>query len=393
MSTTSNASDTSTLKPPDSGTTSASPAQRIATGDTASLSPSASGNLSSTKAANKNPKSSTPAGPKEQATAESAPGPAAQNANTKKRNKKEKVLQQESFAQTLPKPTAIVASVEYPPIAVWPDGEKPAPTGIAPKTDGTAWMVYRHNSPNLDLVHEEGNVLQSTRIGGNAMHVDVLETGEVVVASVSPRNLRIFNQDGTNERVLSELSFTCTGVAVGSTGIAFSGSKAIFWIALTGGDSAVVLAKSSDLHNVSSLAVATLQGKELVCAADKGAKAVHFYQKTTTPRGEFAPLPPFRLAASWGVEAAAAFTPVSVSAHRSGFLAVLDAASRSVFVVDVVKNLVVSVIDGEWVCGGGPGGVPAVLAFVPMDEEEEPELWVVSTAGRVCMACLDFLHG
>ena len=78
---------------------------------------------------------------------------------------------------------------------------------------------------------------------------------------------------------------------------------------------------------------------------------------------------------------------------RSGFLAVLDAASRSVFVVDVVKNLVVSVIDGEWVCGGGPGGVPAVLAFVPMDEEEEPELWVVSTAGRVCMACLDFLHG
>ena len=286
-----------------------------------------------------------------------------------------------------------MASVKYPPIAVWPDGEKPAPTAIAPKADGTAWLVYWHNSPNLDLVHEKGDVLQSTEIGGNAVHVDLLETGEVVVASVSPRNLRIFNEDGTKERVLSELNFRCTGVAVGSTGIAFSGSKAIFWIALTGEGSAVVLSKSSDLHNVCSLAVATAQGKELVCAADKGAKAVHFYQKTTAPRGEFAPLPPFRLA-PWGdVEAAAAFTPVSVSAHRSGFLAVLDAASRSVFVVDVEKNLVVSVIDGEWVCGGGPGGVPAVLAFVPIDEEEEPELWVVSTAGRVCMACLTFLYG
>ena len=140
-----------------------------------------------------------------------------------------------------------------------------------------------------------------------------------------------------------------------------------------------------------SLAVSTLQGQELVCAADYGAQAVRFYQKRTT-RGEFAPLPPFRFPESGtGVEAAAmAFTPVSITAHRSGFLAVLDAASSSVFVVDVARNQAVSVIPGDRVCGFGC--VPSVVAFVPTGTEAEPKLWVSSTDGRIFITSLVFLH-
>nr|KAG5687550.1 hypothetical protein BaRGS_023106 [Batillaria attramentaria] len=75
---------------------------------------------------------------------------------------------------------------------------------------------------------------------------------------------------------------------------------------------------------------------ELICAADKEGKAVHFYMKDED-KG-FTPLLPYFGAPVSPGDQARDFVPVSLSAHPDGFLAILDSASKAVHVLNVEQE-------------------------------------------------------
>ena len=212
----------------------------------------------------------------------------------------------------------------------------------------------------------------------------------VLVSFHSPRCQLMLLDSRKEAQETFKLPLISTGLGVGSTGIAVSGYTSLYWIPLDGSRNEwIVKENGSTLRHVCSCDVVILNGREIVCAADKGGHEVCFYEKLES--GGFSTLPPFSPgAASEKGEAAGSgsFTPLCVSAHQAGFLAVLDACSRSVVVLDVERNEAVSVLPWERLCEGEP----AVIAFTLAAYGEAPKMWVSTTSGELYLASLAFCY-
>lgn len=264
-------------------------------------------------------------------------------------------------------------------------------TGFAPRLGGEVWMVYGFRDPHIDLICQDGNILETTRIGGNAMHAAGFNDDHILVSFNSPCcQLKLLDVN-KEPRETFKLPFPPTGLGVGSTGIVTSSRKALYWIPLDGDvDEWIVKQEGSPLMDVCSCDVLIMpQGKEIVCAADKGGQQVVFYEKAND--GKFVALTPFTNSSTETEEVKPpGFTPVCVSAHTSGLLAILDSAKQKVLIADLTEGYcrVISIIDERQLCHG----VPSVVTFALNSYEEDPKLWVSSNDGYVYLSTLLFLY-
>ena len=302
----------------------------------------------------------------------------------KKRTRSRKKKEKADVTEQASGPVAIVLSNKpSPPRRI--EGRGKQASGFAPRPDSEVWIVYGNRDPHLDLLTEEGDLLESTRIGGNAMGAASFSDQHVLVSFHSPRCQLMLLDARKEARETFKLPMTSTGLGVGSTGIAVSGYTSLYWIPLDGGQNEwIVKENGSTLKNVCSCDVIIQQGREIVCVADKDGHAVCFYEKLHS--GGFASLPPFSKAVD--SKQTEPFTPVGVSGHHSGFLAILDSASRSVIIVDVAKNEAASVLPWEQLCEG----VPSVIAFALNACDEDPKLWVSTASGLLYLTSLAFLY-
>ena len=159
--------------------------------------------------------------------------------------------------------------------------------------------------------------------------VACFEDGRVLVVTSNPQHLVELDSSlqQCGELCLS-LSLRVTSVSVGITGIAVSFKNDLCWISTTGQEDSWIITreKNPKLTGICSTAVMTVDGKELVFAAVRGTQEVAIYQKLSVGAaavaGTFTALPSFRGRQIEGLSQQ--FIPASISAHDSGFLAVLD---------------------------------------------------------------------
>ena len=269
------------------------------------------------------------------------------------------------------------------------------PSAIAPRPDGKAWLAYRQRDLHLDLMDVNGEILQSTESEQLPAHLAVYDREDLLVAYSSPP--RLFYTSGSTQHALFSCNFKYSAIAASSSGLAFSSCSRIYWVSLDDETLEWVLVDSSpqNLGCVCSLALLTHRGKTLIFAADRGKRVVHTYEMKPGGTAVFVPRPPFyfwNFTKRGSVEKPSfEFLPISISAHPSGFLAVLDAASVSVIILDVEKAglaSVTAVIPGGLLCFG----VPAVIAFATKDPERDPRLWVGSACGHICITPLRFSY-
>ena len=312
---------------------------------------------------------------------------AEKRARSRARRKKKKV---EAAEAALPPKPVSVTLLHYGAQPTKIKGRGVEPSGLAARSAREVWVVYGVRNPNLDLVNAEGDMIESTRVGGNAMAAASFNEEDVLVSFHSPCCQVKLLDAQKEERGVFKVPMTSSGLGVGSTGIAVSGYKSLYWHSLDGGDNEwIVKEKGSALKCVCSCDVFVLGDREVVCLADRDGHKVWFYEKLHN--GEFAPLPLFTYAVQGkeGKATTTPFTPVSVSALAgSSFVAVLDSTSLSVIIVDVEKNEAVSVIPKKQLCQG----TPSVIAFALTKPDEEPRLWVGSSNGNVYLVFLAFLY-
>ncbi|KAL8586232.1 hypothetical protein ACOMHN_021497 [Nucella lapillus] len=286
-------------------------------------------------------------------------------------------------------------------------GMKPA--AMAPRPDGRLWMLY-HHQPCLHLLDECGRVCQITRIRPTPLHLAAYGRADVLVAHDSPQSLMFYTEGQNQFALFGKCKYKA--IAAATSGVVVVVGKGmfslVFWVPLEGEMPWIrVCPGYRQLRSVASLALLTYKGKLLICAADNGGKVVHFFlQESADTFTAFPPLGnavwPSRQSQEqgrkhrWAGRRVQQFSPSCVSAHPAGFLAVLDAGSENVYIVDVRKILesgrigmdcVVSVICGDSVCVG----VPLVIAFGVQEGEENPKLWVAAKTGELYISQLQFL--
>lgn len=291
-----------------------------------------------------------------------------------------------------PQPRSIaVARGAFPVVLL---GRRQQAASIAPRKDGKVWVVYEKDQTLwLDLLDQSGSVSSTTEIAEVPRFVACFEDGRVLVVTSNPQYLVELNSSlqQCGELCLS-LSLRATSVSVGVTGIAVSFKNDLCWISTTGQEDSWIITreKNPKLTGICSTAVMTVDGKELVFAAVRGTQEVAIYRKLSVGAaagaGTFTALPSFRGRQIEGLSPQ--FMPASISAHDSGFLAVLDSFSRSVAFLNVRKFEMVTVVSGRALCDG----TPTLLAFSRGDGEDEPELWVASASGWLCRTTLCFRY-
>ncbi|XP_076443376.1 uncharacterized protein LOC143281947 [Babylonia areolata] len=269
------------------------------------------------------------------------------------------------------------------------------PTAIAPMPGGRVWVLYR-NEQIMDMLDESGKVCYSTRIGRCPFLLAPYGATDVLVAHGSPKSLMLYAK-GQNCYVLFG-RFEYKSIAATTSGIAVCSANRVFWVPVEGKMNWIkVYGGPNKLHSFSSLTIMMYKGKHVICVADKRG-VVYFFQQETSDT--FTAYPPFGF--EKGMKSGSRkqkkrpFTPVCVSCHPTGFLAVLDAASDSVYIINTRKmfesgltgsQCVTSVISADKLCCG----VPLLIAFAVGDrEEEDPKLWV-GTKSELCLTPLIFL--
>lgn len=260
------------------------------------------------------------------------------------------------------------------------------------RSDGKVWLVYGARDPCLDLVDENGHIVQTFHVGGNAAGVVACDESDVIF--VSQIGLTVFfpSEQASDRIVNAKLEVNPTSVALGLSGCVVSSKRSLLWLDFIGGvfqtHCIMPNTKNSHLLKVCDTEVALCQGKQLVCAADRSGHAVYFYRVEDGP--DFLPLAPYK-GEDGSRKYQAAFTPISLSFHPRGFLGILNKTSESV---------VLLAMDG---LGAGPplctitknmlcdDGVPTVIALGPGVSEDRPRLWVASSSGFLCHTSLRLL--
>ncbi|KAL8586231.1 hypothetical protein ACOMHN_021496 [Nucella lapillus] len=266
------------------------------------------------------------------------------------------------------------------------NGRDKQPRGFAARPNGELWVVYGDRDPHLDRINEAGEVLESYRVGGNTMQAASFSQENVLLCQHSPFcQLKLLDAQKESQETI-RLPLIPTGLGVGSTGIAVSSHASVYWIPLDGGKNEwIVEEQRSSLKSACSCDVIIIRGREIVCVADSEGHKVWFFEKLDSDK--FTPLPLFTYASHSSQGKATPFSPVCVSSLAgSPFLAVLDAASHSVLMVDVDRNEAVSVIAGTHLCSG----VPALLCFALTNGGENPKLWVTSGSKHIYLVSLAF---
>ncbi|XP_076443373.1 uncharacterized protein LOC143281946 [Babylonia areolata] len=304
---------------------------------------------------------------------------------TRRKKTKKAEAKKEALEPVLPTMITLLHEKERPKKL---DGRLKQAKGFSARPNGELWVVYGVRDPHLDRINEEGDILEAFRIGGNAMHAASFSDENVLLSLHSPFcQLRLLDaQKETRETF--KLPLIPTGLGVGTTGIAVCSYRSVYWIPLDGGRNEwIVKEKGSTLKNACSCDVLILRGREIVCIADSEGHKVWFYEKLEN--GEFAPLPLFTYASHEAQGKTVPFSPVCLSSLTgSPFLAVLDSTTRSVLMVDVQKNEVVSVISRKQLCDGNP----SVICFALTSPGEDPKLWVASDAEYIYQVSLAFLY-
>ena len=252
---------------------------------------------------------------------------------------------------------------------------------IAPAKGNKAWILYGKGKPRLDLIDHVGNVVSSSRLDSMPSHVAAIGKGHALVSFCSRQKLALL-QDGT---VLCSMPLMehlhLTSISVGSTGIAVSFTNSLYWFGVGNEKDVWIIPqkKKSKLTGICSTAVLTLDGTELVLAAVRGTQEVVIFEKE---QSHFTALPSFK-----GRDYLhAQFSPLCISAHPSGFVAVLDSQSGDVVMLNVRTLEMESIIPGGRLCVD----VPAVIAFGQDDTKGRIYLWVCCTSGlvhRVPLSC------
>ncbi|KAK7116194.1 titin homolog [Littorina saxatilis] len=282
---------------------------------------------------------------------------------------------------------------------VVPKGESPTilhgrseqATDLAPGKYGTVWVVYGDRDNHLDLLDEFGNIVWSMEISEVPLFIAAIVDDDVMVMTSCPQQIKVLNT-ATSQYVLDlpfeDVPLQATSLSYGEAGLVVSFNSSLLWFSEEGeGGVWIVRPKTKPrLTGISSTAVMTLDGEDLIFAAVRGTHEVVIFQREGS--NTFLALPSFEgCDVETGIKT---FTPLSISAHPAGFLAVLDSSGcDSVVILDVRRFEVACVISGRKLCKG----VPSLVAFARDGREtKNPELLVATLSGVIYRTEMTFLY-